>query len=130
MSMPITLAAKHSGNGQQSCTTSPCKNPSAECIERSSKMLTIGLINNMPDSALEATERQFTSLLDSASDGISICLRLYALPGVPRGGQGAAHIAKSYADVEEMWDAQLDGLIVTGREPLAANLADEPYWES
>src|ERR1700691_4359052 len=100
--MPITLASKLTGNDQQSCTTSPCTNPSTACIERSSRMLTIGLINNMPDSALEATERQFTSLLDSASGGISICLRLYSLPGVPRGGLGAAHIAKSYADVEEM----------------------------
>jgi homoserine O-succinyltransferase len=127
--MPITLASKDIGN-QQSCTTSPCKNPSAECIERSSKILTIGLINNMPDSALEATERQFTSLLDSACGSMSISLRLYALPGVPRGELGAARIAKSYADVEEMWDAQLDGLIVTGREPLTPNLADEPYWES
>ena len=29
-----------------------------------------------------------------------------------------------------MWDQHLDGLIVTGREPLAANLMDEPYWET
>lgn len=127
--MPITQNSKHNGNRQQSCTTAPCANPSAACIERSSRMLTIGLINNMPDSALEATERQFISLLDSASDGVSICLRFYALPGVPRGEQAAAHIAKSYADIEEMWERQLDGLIVTGREPLTPNLADEPYWE-
>ena len=35
-----------------------------------------------------------------------------------------------YANIEDLWEGHLDGLIVTGREPLAANLADEPYWES
>ncbi len=32
----------------------------------------IGLINNMSDEALKATERQYISLLDSASDGMQI----------------------------------------------------------
>jgi hypothetical protein len=39
----------------------------AEFDERSGKRLRIGLINNMPDAALKATERQFLSLLESAS---------------------------------------------------------------
>jgi homoserine O-succinyltransferase len=86
------------------------------------------LINNMPDGALEATERQFLSLLNSASDGISIRLSLYALPEIPRNEAAARHIGNFYSSVESLWDTQLDGLIVTGREPLAPNLADEPYW--
>ena len=117
------------------CERLPSKNrrsakPSAECLERPSKTITIGLINNMPDAALEATERQFLSLLDSASEGISVRLSLYSLPGVPRSESGARHIRDFYSSVENLWDLQLDGLIVTGREPLASNLADEPYWES
>jgi hypothetical protein len=44
----------------------------------------IGLINNMSDEALKATERQFVSLLNSASDNMPIHLSLYTLPGVPR----------------------------------------------
>src|SRR5262249_34994245 len=39
-------------------------------------------------------------------------------------------MAERYRDIAELWDARLDGLIVTGTEPRAANLADEPYWES
>jgi len=58
--------------------------PVCSCIAKSSKSLNIGLINNMPDGALEATERQFLSLLNSASDGMSIRLSLYSLPDVPR----------------------------------------------
>jgi Homoserine O-succinyltransferase len=50
----------------------------------SSGSITIGLINNMPDEALKATERQFLSLLRSASDGMQVRLLHYMLPDVPR----------------------------------------------
>ena len=52
------------------------------------------------------------------------------MPGVPRSGFTAGHISARYSNIEELWDGHLDGLIVTGREPKAANLADEPYWDS
>ena len=84
----------------------------------------------MPDAALEATERQFLALLESASEGFSIRLSLHSLAGVPRSEAGARHVNESYSSVEDLWDKRLDGLIVTGREPLTPNLADEPYWES
>jgi homoserine O-succinyltransferase len=32
--------------------------------------------------------------------------------------------------VDDLWDGHLDGLIVTGREPLASDLKQEPYWKS
>jgi homoserine O-succinyltransferase len=90
----------------------------------------IGLINNMSDEALKATERQFISLLDSASGSMPVHLSFYTLPGVPRNGLTAGHISSRYSNIEDLWDGHLDGLIVTGREPMAANLADEPYWDS
>lgn len=90
----------------------------------------IGLVNNMSDEALKPTERQFISLLDSASDDMPIQLYLYTLPGVPRNGLTTSYINSRYSSIEHLWNAQLDGLIVTGREPMAANLSDEPYWDS
>jgi homoserine O-succinyltransferase/O-acetyltransferase len=90
----------------------------------------IGLVNNMSDEALKATERQFISLLDSASGNVPIHLSLYRLPGVPRSGFTTNHIRSCYSDIEELWDGDIDGLIVTGREPTTANLEDEPYWDS
>jgi homoserine O-succinyltransferase len=90
----------------------------------------IGLINNMSDEALKATERQFITLLESASDNMPIHLSFYTLPGVPRSDFTAGHISSRYSNIEELWDGHLDGLIVTGREPKAAHLADEPYWDS
>jgi homoserine O-succinyltransferase len=97
---------------------------------RSDNCITIGLINNMSDEALKATERQYISLLDSASDGMQIHLSLYTLPGIPRNELSNRHIATLYSSIDDLWEGQLDGLIVTGREPLAANLMDEPYWDS
>jgi homoserine O-succinyltransferase len=92
--------------------------------------LEIGLINNMPDAALEATERQFLALLEAAADGMDVRLRVYALPEVPRTDRGRRHVDETYLPIGELWDSALDGLIVTGTEPLAQDLVDEPYWES
>jgi homoserine O-succinyltransferase/O-acetyltransferase len=97
---------------------------------RSSRTITIGLINNMSDEALKATERQFISLLNSSSGHTPIRLSLYTLPGVPRNGLTASHISGRYSNIEDLWNRRLDGLIVTGREPMTADLADESYWES
>jgi homoserine O-succinyltransferase len=94
-----------------------------------SDCITIGLINNMADEALKSTERQYISLLNSASDGMQIHLSLYTLPRIPRNESSSRHIAALYSSIDDLWKGRLDGLIVTGREPLAANLMDEPYWE-
>ena len=128
--MPICLHSNHSTHHRRPDSKWFCDQPCAEFQDRSSKCITIGLINNMGDSALESTERHFLSLLDSASDGISIRLLLYSLPGVPRSETAARYMHDYYSSTEDLWDAHLDGLIVTGREPLTPSLADEPYWES
>ena len=128
--MPVYLDSNHSGQDQQTAAKGLFGKAPVEFQERSSRCLRIGLINNMPDGALRATEHQFFSLLDSASDGILIRLSLYALSGVPRKEPARSHIGSFYSSVENLWDRRLDGLIVTGREPLMPNLRDEPYWES
>jgi homoserine O-succinyltransferase/O-acetyltransferase len=90
----------------------------------------IGLVNNMPGSALEATERQFCTLLDAAAEGILVRVSLYALAGVPRSHADLLHINDCYSDIDCLWNTRLDGLIVTGAEPRAPALKDEPYWGS
>ena len=97
---------------------------------RSSNCIHVGLINNMADEALKATERQYTSLLGLASGGMQVHLSFYTLPGIPRSDAGARHIAAHYSSIDDLWEGEIDGLIVTGREPLAAKLTDEPYWHS
>jgi homoserine O-succinyltransferase len=92
--------------------------------------VTIGLINNMPDAALEATERQFTDLIRAATPDIVVLLKLFAMPELPRAEAARAALAGRYRDIAELWDTPLDGLIVTGTEPRACNLTDEPYWDT
>jgi homoserine O-succinyltransferase/O-acetyltransferase len=88
----------------------------------------IGIVNNMPDAALEATERQFIGLLAAAADKTEIRVRLFALPQVPRGDTAKRYVAGNYADFKELCNGRLDGLIVTGTEPRQQHLAQEPYW--
>jgi homoserine O-succinyltransferase/O-acetyltransferase len=93
----------------------------ADCV-------TVGLVNNMPDAAIDATERQFTDLLRAASGKAVVRLKLYALPDVPRSAEARAALAERYRDIAELLDTRLDGLVVTGTEPRAPSLKDEPYW--
>lgn len=99
------------------------------CRDTDMNRLDIGLVNNMPDSALEATERQFLTLLKSAAGDIEVRLTCYALAGVPRNDSGRQHI-RSYRNIADLWNGHLDGLIVTGTEPRAANLTEEAFWGS
>src|SRR5579883_361599 len=92
------------------------------------RRLTIGLVNNMPDAALAATERQFSGALETASGDLEVRLRFYALPQVPRSPEALAHVAQLYADAAALSGASLDALIVTGAQPIAPDLQGEPYW--
>jgi homoserine O-succinyltransferase len=90
----------------------------------------IALINNMPDAALEDTELQFFDLLDEASENLPVVVKLFSLTGVPRTDRGIRHLNSFYSPLDELWNTQLDALIVTGTEPKQANLKEEPYWDA
>src|SRR5215470_18405288 len=96
--------------------------------QRAGKVI-IGLVNNMPDTALHSTEIQFAGLLQAASGGHAVRLRLTSLPGLPRSLEALEHLRRSYWPFEELLGAPLDALIVTGTEPRAAVLTEEPYWQ-
>jgi homoserine O-succinyltransferase len=85
--------------------------------------LTLGLINNMGPSGFGGTERQFLSLLEAASPGIDIRLRLYMFSG----DQAGMELGR-YQSIDALYRSDLDGLLVTGREPATRNLRDEFYW--
>jgi len=90
--------------------------------------LVIGLVNNMPDAELGNTETQFRDLLGAASAGLPVRLRLLALPEMPRSDAGRAQILERYDFIGAFSDECIDGLIVTGTEPRAHGLSEEPYW--
>jgi homoserine O-succinyltransferase len=103
--------------------------PSKEPAHAAGNPIVVGLVNNMPDAALESTERQFRELLSAASRDFPVSMRLFSLPQLPRGEAGRSHIERHYDDVNQLWSSRLDGLIVTGTEPRARALQDEPYWK-
>jgi homoserine O-succinyltransferase/O-acetyltransferase len=92
-------------------------------------VISIGLINNMPDSALQATERQFRRLLKAAAGGKRINFHCFSLPSVQRSQTARWHVDRQYTDIADLGRLQLDGLIVTGAEPNAATLPEEPFWQ-
>src|SRR5579862_3626087 len=106
------------------------QDPKFAALSRASgrEPIVVGLVNNMPDAALRSTERQFRELLASAAGERTVTLRIFSLPGLPRADAGRQYVADHCEEFAEIWDADLDGLIVTGTEPRAAALADEPYW--
>lgn len=89
----------------------------------------IGLLNMMPDAALEATERQFLRIVSESNQIAQFYIHLFTLPELPRGEKAAAHIDKYYEDFESIKNEGLDALIITGANVTKPNLADEDFWQ-
>jgi homoserine O-succinyltransferase len=90
--------------------------------------ITVGLVNNMPDAAFDTTERQFAELIRAAAPDRVVLLKLFVIPELPRSDARRQALAAKYRSLTALWDTPLDGLIVTGTEPCAKRLCDEPYW--
>ncbi len=90
--------------------------------------IVIGLVKNMPDTALHSTEKQFSGLLAEASGHQAVRLRLTSFAEQPRSEEAQEHIGRHYWPLEEVLEDPLDALIVTGTEPRARLLTEEPYW--
>jgi homoserine O-succinyltransferase len=97
-------------------------------LSASSECIRVGLVNNMPDAALEDTEAQFYELLDCAAGETPVHLQLFSLPNVPRSEKGLDHLKKFYSSTEQLLNSQIDAIIVTGTEPRQPDLRNEPYW--
>ncbi len=91
--------------------------------------LHVGLLNLMPDAALEATERQFFRLVGRANQIAQFCLHPFTLPSIERSDESKKHISKYYKDFEDIKSQGLDALIVTGAPVEQANLSEEPFYE-
>jgi homoserine O-succinyltransferase len=95
-------------------------------------VLHIGLVNNMADTAMGATEQQFLTLLEEAAGDMLVQFSLYALPEVERKPSGQRRVGSFYFGTDDLCELppeqHPDGLIVTGREPRTLDLRDEAYW--
>jgi homoserine O-succinyltransferase len=91
--------------------------------------LHIGLLNMMPDAALEPTERQFFRLVGESNPIAQFYMHPFTLPELPRGDRARQHIDRYYDTFETLQQEGLDALIITGATPTHPDLADEPFWE-
>lgn len=90
--------------------------------------LHIGLLNMMPDAALEATERQFFRLVGESNPIAQFYVHPFTLDAIPRGEKAAAHIAKYYEPFDKIRAEGLDALIITGANVSGEDLSREPFW--
>src|SRR5262249_30101131 len=131
--MPVFLNPKYPGPERRSGLNWPRVSPGA-LEEPRSTFLHVGLVNNMAHAALVGTEDQFLTLLEEAGGDMPIHVTLYTLPKVERKPYGQRRVDSFYFGIEKLWEQPLDqypdGLIVTGCEPLSADLRDEAYWPS
>jgi homoserine O-succinyltransferase len=129
--MPVFLNPKYPGIERRSGLNWPRVPSDAREIPNRS-VVHIGLINNMADGAMGATELQFLSLLDEAAGETPVQLSLFALPEMERKSSGQRRVGSFYYGIEQLWERPKeqypDALIVTGREPLTPDLREEPYW--
>jgi homoserine O-succinyltransferase len=93
------------------------------------RAVTIGLVNNMADQALKVTERQFGRLVNLSAGDVDVRLRFFAFCRTPRSPRAMEYITKRYEPASSVVNGGLDALIITGAQPRAARLDEEPYWE-
>jgi homoserine O-succinyltransferase len=90
--------------------------------------LHIGLLNLMPDAALEATERQFFRLVGACNQIAQFHVHPFTIEGIPRGPAAQAHIDKYYESFAQIQLDGLDALVISGANVTKAHLQEEAFW--
>ena len=103
--------------------------PSDYALQQEIRELHIGLLNMMPDAALEATERQFFRLIGESNQIAQFYLHPFTLQELPRNAEGRAHVDKYYESFDAIKQQGLDALIITGAPPIDPDLSKELYWK-
>ncbi len=98
-------------------------------LQQDIRELHIGLLNMMPDTALEATERQFFRLVGESNQIAQFYMHPFTLPQLVRGKTGGEHVAKYYETFEQIKAQGLDALIISGANVTQPDLAREPFWQ-
>ena len=90
--------------------------------------LHVGLLNMMPDAALQATERQFMRLVGSCNRIAQIYVHPFSVDAGARGPKAREYLERYYESFDDVRAAGLDALIITGANPALPEMEDEPFW--
>lgn len=103
--------------------------PLERAIHQDIRELHIGFLNMMPDTALEATERQFIRLIGNCNRIAQFYVYPFSLPGLSRSEKTLQYIERYYSRFEDLQQQGLDALIITGANISNPSLEQEPFWE-
>ncbi len=98
-------------------------------VHQDIRELHIGVLNMMPDAALQATERQFLRMVGACNRIAQFHVHLFSLDKIPRDQKAAQHIRDYYTDFDAIRREGLDALIITGANPVQPDIQDEPFWD-
>jgi len=88
----------------------------------------IGLLNMMPDSALQATERQFFRLVGACNQIAQFHVHPFTIAGLERGPEAQAHIDRYYETFQQIKRDGLDALIISGANVSHPKISAEAFW--
>ncbi|MGN7501655.1 MAG: homoserine O-succinyltransferase MetA [Alphaproteobacteria bacterium] len=91
--------------------------------------LHIGLLNMMPDAALEVTERQFFRLIGRSDRIMQFYMHPFSIPGIERSSEAQSYIDQYYESFEDIKKIGLDALIITGANVASADLKESGFFE-
>ncbi|MGA9574854.1 MAG: homoserine O-succinyltransferase [Lysobacterales bacterium] len=103
--------------------------PLDRAVHQDIRELHIGFLNMMPDSALEATERQFIRLVGNCNRIAQFYVYPFSLPGLSRSAKTQEYIERYYCKFEDLQEQGLDALIITGANISNPDLEKEPFWQ-
>ena len=91
--------------------------------------LHIGLLNMMPDAALEITERQFMRLVGNSNQIAQFYVHIFSVPGLDRSPETQAYIDAYYTTFDQIKEEGLDALVITGANVASPSLDQESFWQ-
>lgn len=103
--------------------------PEQRALAQDIRELHVGLLNMMPDAALQATERQFFRLIGESNQIVQLYVHPFTLPELQRSKETQDYIKENYETFDQIKKDGLDALIITGANISQPNLEQEPFWE-
>lgn len=91
--------------------------------------LHIGLLNMMPDAALQITEQQYMRLIGDCNQIVQFYIHPFTIPGLERSREIQEYIDTYYDNFEDLRAVGLDALIITGANVTNPALELEAFWE-
>lgn len=101
----------------------------SRALSQDIRELHIGLLNMMPDAALEITERQFMRLVGNSNQIAQFYVHVFSVPGLERSEATQAYIDQYYTSFEQVKAEGLDALIITGANVANPSLDQEDFWQ-